>query len=93
MTHEKIVRDTLLSVLPVGVPPSFASIDRVSTEGRGKALEIIADLTMVDGLPATVRFRRWSLGWSHEFTIMPGGAMSFEDGAWRRVPAAIGGAS
>lgn len=88
MSPDQIVRDVLLSCLPPGVPPSFKSIDYVRTEGRGRSLEIIAGLTMFDDAPATVRFRQWSLGWSHQFTIMPGGPASFEDGVWKRVPAA-----
>lgn len=89
MNPEQIVRDVLIGALPSGVPPSFKSIDYVRTEGRGRSMEIIAGLTMFDDAPATVRFRKWSLGWSHQFTIMPGGAASFEDGAWRRVRAAV----
>lgn len=80
-----VVRKVLLAALPPGVPPSFRTIIRAHSEGRGKARQITADLVMVDGMPATVRLRQWEHGWSHQFTAMPGGALSFEDGAWVRV--------
>lgn len=78
----ELVRQTLEAVLPLNVPPSFSAIISARKNGQN---EVIADLIMIDGLPATVRLRRWQLGWSHQFTSMPGGALSFEKGAWRRV--------
>lgn len=87
--REKIVRDVLTGALPEGVPPSFKSVEYVTTDGRGNALEIVAGLTMFDNMPATVRLRRWSLGWSHQFTSLPGGPCSFECGEWRRVQAEV----
>lgn len=82
MTPIALVRETLMAALPPGVPPSFSEVVSATFVDRG---EISADLRMVDGLPATVRLRRWALGWSHCFIDMPGGALSYEGGAWRRV--------
>jgi hypothetical protein len=81
----QIVAAVLADVLPPGVPPSYRTIVRASRTGRGKAAEITAELVMVDGLPAVVMLRPWAYGWSHRFVSMPGGPLSFEDGAWRRA--------
>ena len=82
MSAREIVQETLLNVLPPGVPPSFVSITSARFDGRNR---IDARLIMVDGLPAAVNLTRWALGWSHRFTEMPGGALSFENGEWVRV--------
>jgi hypothetical protein len=81
-----VVKETLLACLPDGVPPSFRTVDSAALAGHGRGQTITATLTMFDGLPATVRLSRWSLGWSHQFTEMPGGAASFAEGQWRRLP-------
>lgn len=85
LSAEHIVRETLEACLPEGVPPSFRSIDKVRAIGRGKRRQIVARLTMVDGLRATVRLRQWSLGWTHRFSCMEAGPLAWEDGAWRRA--------
>ncbi len=82
MSPIEIARAILLAALPDGVPPSFSRIDRASFVGKR---EIIAHLTMFDGLKAVAHFRKWALGWSTGWDDMPGGDISFEDGAWTRV--------
>jgi hypothetical protein len=81
----QIVIDTLMSVLPAGVSPSFANIDSATETGRGDSREITAALTMFDGLPATVCLKPWAFGWSHQWMSLPGGDLSFEDGRWQRL--------
>ncbi|MFI5409093.1 hypothetical protein [Kaistia sp. UC242_56] len=81
------VREVLLACLPPGVPPSFKSIDHASFVGRGRSRTITGNLTMFDGEPAVVDLTPWAFGWSHRFTSLPGGDVSFEEGQWTRVPA------
>lgn len=82
MRAETVVRDTLIAVLPPGVPPSFAEITGARFDSKNS---ITAELKMLDGLDATVSLTRWALGWSHRFTQMTGGPLSFESGAWVRT--------
>ncbi|WP_038367779.1 hypothetical protein [Bosea sp. UNC402CLCol] len=82
MRADALVRQTLEAVLPPNVPPSFRDIVGARFVGKNA---VTAGLIMVDGLPATVSLTRWAFGWSHRFTHMEGGALSFENGAWVRV--------
>jgi hypothetical protein len=81
----KLVSRVLGEVLPPDVPPSHRRIVSAISSGSGRREVITAELEMIDGQPATVELRPWSLGWSHRFTNMPGGALSYEDGVWIRV--------
>ena len=83
---EGVVRETLLSVLPPGVPPSFTAITFAKITGKGRNAVIEATLTMFDGKPATVRLKPWAFGWSHQWMSLPGGAISCESGQWVRYP-------
>lgn len=80
-----IVRATLMAACPPDVPAPFARIVKAESAGRGAHRVIAAELEMIDGLPATVELRPWAYGWSHRFTEMPGGPLSYEGGAWVRV--------
>lgn len=82
MRADQLVRQALEAALPPGVPPSFREIVGARFIAKNAAT---AELVMVDGLPATVSLTRWAFGWSHRFTHMEGGALSFEDGRWTRV--------
>lgn len=83
----QVVRETLEAVLPPGVHPSFSAILAARYEGTGRTRAITAELRMIDGHPATVRLTPWAFGWSHRFTSLPGGDLSFEDGRWVRIGA------
>jgi len=82
-----LVRQVLCDVLRPDVPPSFAEIRTAHMEGKGRRQTITAHLVMLDGLPATVRLSRWAMGWSHQWLDLPGGDLSFENGAWVRIGA------
>lgn len=83
---EMIVRETLLAVLPPGVPPSFTAITSVESTGKGPKIVILATLTMFDGESATVRLKPLAFGWSHQWMSLPGGAICCESGQWVRYP-------
>lgn len=77
-----IAKETLLASLPTDAPPMFQSIDRARFEGKH---QIVAHVTMFDGLPAVARFKAWAFGWSIGWDVLQGGAASLEQGSWRRV--------
>lgn len=78
------VTEALLGVLPPGVPPSFIEITRAAFEGSGRNRKVVADLVMVDGLPATVEV--WNAGpcTAHRWTNFPGGNLYWNARAWVR---------
>lgn len=86
MSAHLILTEVLAACLPPGVPSNVAEVRSVSCEGRGRARVIRGELTMLDGVAATVELRPWAHGWSHRFVDMPGGALSWEGGRWVRVP-------
>jgi hypothetical protein len=78
----EIARRTMLDALPPKCPPHF----RMITSARFiDKKTIVADLIMFDGMEATAHFRKWALGWSHGWDALPGGDISFEEGAWIRI--------
>lgn len=81
----RFVTATLHSVLPLGTPPSWITVDDARWIGQGKQRRASADLTMFDGQQATVEawFSRGLR--AHRWITMPGGDASFEDGKWVRV--------
>lgn len=78
------VFETLIDVLPPGVPPSFREISSASFIGSGRSRRARAALVMFDGQPATVECWQAGMCRAHTFTYMPGGAVSWEDCAWVR---------
>lgn len=79
-----IINETMRDCLPAGAPLSFKEIIDASFQGKNR---IIANVTMFDGLPATLHLNRWAYGWSHGWDSMPGGDCYLDDdGAWKRVP-------
>jgi hypothetical protein len=87
-TAEEVVQKHLLRVLPPGVPPNFQSIDRAWFENSGRRKVAVAEMTMVDGLRATVEVFRWEavgVSWGgHGWRNWQGPALYFEGGEWRR---------
>jgi hypothetical protein len=82
------VEQVLRSCLAPGVPPSWHSIDGARYVSAQPRHEATAELTMFDGLPAKVRVWFYASGsdaCAHEWTYMPGGHCSFEDGRWVRI--------
>lgn len=80
-----IASEVLLACLPPGCPPSFRAIVSASFRGTGKRRTITAELIMFDGQTATVALTPWEFGWSHRYSELPGGDISFEDSRWQRV--------
>lgn len=82
------VEQALRACLPPGVPPSWHSIDGARYVSAQPRHEATAELTMFDGLPAKVRvwlYGRGSDAFAHEWTYLPGGHCSYEDGRWQRI--------
>ncbi|WP_374453784.1 hypothetical protein [Phenylobacterium sp.] len=83
-TAASVVRDTLLAVLPPGVPPSFDRIVSARFIGTGRRRIASADLVMFDGSPATVEVWIAGVCTAHRWTSMPGGSAFWDGDAWRR---------
>jgi hypothetical protein len=78
------IRRVLMDILPAGVPPSFGRV--VAARFTGKA-RVVAELEMVDGLPAQVEAWQWCPdAWAHRWIKLEGGDLSWQNGAWHRVP-------
>ena len=84
----------MLSTLPPNVPPNFRSIDRAEFAGSGVLRTVVADLTMFDGLAATVEVFSHGLGSTgHRWLAWQGDDVSFEKGGWQRVKRVDGDAA
>lgn len=82
------IEQALKACLPPGVPPSWRSIDGARYISSQPRHEATAEVTMFDGQPAKVRVwlhARNRDAFAHEWTEMPGGDCSFEDGRWVRI--------
>jgi hypothetical protein len=79
---KELVKDTLASVLPPGVPPSHKLIVEAKYNDRH---HVRARLEMFDGQPAVVELTRWEYGWSIRYEFMPGGACHWTGERWERV--------
>lgn len=80
---EATIRQVLLDALPPGAAPSFRRIVRARFTGQRT---VVAELEMVDGLPAEVEARQWRPdAWSHRWLKFEGGDLSWEAGRWLRV--------
>lgn len=84
MKANSFVADRLMACLPPGVPASYREITSARFEGTGANRMAVADLIMIDGLPAKVQVSTWGL-MPHRFTHLPGGHLTFEDGRWIRI--------
>jgi len=87
------VDQALRACLPEGCPPSYRSIDAARYTSAQPRHEATAELTMFDGRPAKVRVwlhARNRDAFAHEWTEMPGGDCSFENGRWIRIDRATG---
>jgi len=85
-----VVERHLASCLPHDVPPVHRAVQSAKQVRRGSDTAIYrADLVMFDGLPATVEVSvagdESVRSESHRWTVMEGGAASFEDGRWQRI--------
>jgi hypothetical protein len=81
---EATIRQVLLDALPPGATPSFRRIVRARFIGKRT---VVAELEMVDGLPAEVEARQWRPdGWAHRWLKFAGGDLSWEGGRWLRIP-------
>lgn len=82
---EATIRQVLLSVLPPGATPSFRKIVSARFVGQRK---VVAELEMVDGLPASVEAWQWRPdGWAHRWLRFDGGDLFWENGRWQRAAA------
>ncbi|MGV1787327.1 MULTISPECIES: hypothetical protein [Agrobacterium] len=77
-----VVDETLRACLPPDVPPSFVEILSASKAGTGRNETITAKLSMIDGTVATVRLKKWAMGWSHQYMDLPGGTLYWDGGRW-----------
>lgn len=78
-----VIRNVLLDVLPPGVPPNFRRIVRARFVA---ARRVVAELEMVDGLPAEVEAWQWQAdSWAHKWLRLDGGDLSWEGDGWKRV--------
>lgn len=79
----EVIKSVLLDVLPPGVPPNFRRIVRARFVG---ARRVVAELEMVDGLPAEVEAWQWRPdSWAHKWLRLDGGDLSWEPEGWTRV--------
>jgi hypothetical protein len=78
------IRRVLMDVLPEGVPPSFGRVVAARFSGKSR---VVAELEMVDGLRAEVEAWQWCQdAWAHRWVKLEGGDLSWENGAWVRIP-------
>lgn len=82
-----VVRETLMAIQPPGNPLSFKEITRASVSGKGRNRVILAELVMFDDQLGQVKLEPSPWGWSVQWVSLPGGAISLENGQWRRVAA------
>lgn len=79
------VGNYLASILSNGTPPVHLSVDSARAVGRGRKQVIVADVTMFDGLPATLEIFQHGPGMlGHRWARMDGGTAFFEGGRWQR---------
>jgi len=80
----------LRAVLPPRVPPSFRRVLCARFDGAGWQRTVVADLEMVDGLPATVEAWRYVPGgWAHRWLAMAGGPIFWNGQRWHREDAQL----
>lgn len=79
-----IVMAASRAVLPEGSPLPFTEVKSAAFAPPQKS-QVVAEVVMFDGLPATMRLTKWRYGWSIGWDEMPGGDCSLEGEEWVRV--------